>query len=221
MSESAKQKWAVFISLLVIVASCVWIYFSQFHSPKFNVALHKKIGQVMAEETAKITGPKGGRISIITIEGKECPELKMQLASYEESLKKLGNFKFKEHLLETKDQPKYGIGTGLSGRRFLRVAEKSKNAQVIVSFVGAPNVKDLSESELEKIKPISPVVAEVRSPDHLRKLFDKQLIAVAIVSRFEFPAPGPVEPKTPGDWFNKRYQIVTATNAAQLPKSQP
>ena len=36
-------------------------------------------------------------------------------------------------------------------------------------------------------------------------------------ARFEFPAPGTKKPRTPREWFDNRFQIVTATNAASLP----
>jgi hypothetical protein len=170
----------------------------------------------MAEQTAKVLGNKG-RIVLITIPAGSEPELETQMESFQRTLKKLGDYDLKEHELDTKDQPKYGIGTGLSGRRFVRTVKNNPKADAIVSFVGAPN---LSDEELAELTKAPRFIAESRSPDHLPKLFEKQIIQVAVVSRFAFPAPGPLKPKTPQEWFDKRYQVITAEAVASIPKPE-
>ena len=62
-------------------------------------------------------------------------------------------------------------------------------------------------------------LVQARSPDHLYKLFEKKLVQVAVVSRFTFPAPGPIAPKTPEEWFTKRFEVFRAENAASIPKA--
>src|SRR5262249_43748016 len=114
-------------------------------------------------------------------------------------------------------QPKYGVGSGLSGRRYIRTVNKNTNATVFVSFVGAPRITKEEEAELV----VHPkFIAEARNVEHLPRLFQKRLIDVAVVSRFQFPAPGPENPKSPNEWFTKRYQIIMATNLPSLPKSE-
>jgi hypothetical protein len=63
------------------------------------------------------------------------------------------------------------------------------------------------------------LVAEVRSPDNLPRLFTNQLLNAAVVSRFQFPSPGTREPNTPDEWFIKRFQVVTAATALPLPQT--
>jgi len=200
--------------LVAIGASLAWIYFTELAPPEVNAALHQGIGQVMAEETSKLLEHKG-RVMIVAMEASKAPELNIQLAAFEKTLKKLGAIKIeRKFTLETEDKPKYRTGAGLSGRRYLRIVQKSAEAQAIVSFVGAP---DLTDDEIAKFEKMPKFVAEVRSVDKLKSLFDKKAIQVAIVSRFEFPAPGTKKPRTPREWFDNRFQIVTATNAASLP----
>ncbi len=167
----------------------------------------------MAERTAQELGRKG-RILMITIPTAQEPELATQLAAFRQKLKTLSDFEIKEHELDTKGQPKYAVGNGLSGRRFVR-AVKNHPADAIVSFVGAPEVSDAETAEL---KLVPKFIAETRSPDHLPKLFEKQLIHVAVVSRFVFPAPGRIQPRTAQEWFDKRYQIVTAEDTNSIPQ---
>lgn len=206
MTSKAKNGFLAIGSLFIITASVSWIYYQQVETPKHNVALHQRVGEVMAEQTARILG-RTGRILLITIPVGGQPELQTQLKAFRSTLKQLGDFHLKEHELDTKDQPKYGIGTGLSGRRFVRTVKNNPDTDVLVSFVGAPN---LSDEEVAELKHLPKFIAESRSTDHLPKLFEKQIIQVAVVSRFVFPAPGPLSPKTPQEWFDKRFQIVSA-----------
>jgi hypothetical protein len=212
MSPGRKNSLVAAVSVLVIAGSACWIYYREFKAPKHNVALHRRVGEIMAEQTAKVIGPKG-RLVLITIPKGPEPELATQLEAFTRRLKALGDYELKEHELDTKDQPKYSLGSGLSGRRFVRTVKNNPKADAIVSFVGAPNLSNEDLSELSKVPKF---IAETRSPDHLPKLFEKQLIQVAIASRFVFPAPGPQKPKTPQEWFDKRYQIIAADSVKAI-----
>jgi hypothetical protein len=203
-------------SIVVILACAGWIYYQQFKAPRHNVALHQVVGSVMAEQTAKLVGRKA-KIVVITIPTAAEPELQTQLDAFRKRLKTLGDFDIKEHELDTKDQPKYGLGTGLSSRRFVRTVKNNPSADAIVSFVGAPS---FSEEDFSGVTRFPKFIAESRSPDHLPKLFDKQIIQAAIVSRFVFPAPGPTRAKTAEQWFHKRYQVVSAEAAREIPKPE-
>jgi len=202
-------------AILVIACSTSWIYYREFRAPKHDVRLQQRIGEVMAEQTAKLVGPKGSLV-IITIPTSTEPELKTQLDAFRRTLKKLGNYEIKDHELDTKDQAKYGLGSGLSGRRFVRTVKNNPKTDAIVSFVGAPK---LSDEEIAQLAKMPKFIAETKSPDHLPKLFEKELIQVAVASRFVFPAPGPQKPKTPQEWFDRRYQIVAADSAKMIAPS--
>jgi len=215
MSPKTKNGLLLAGSLLAIAASGLWIYYQQFKAPKYNVALHQRIGEIVAEETMKVVGPKG-TVLLITIPTAQEPELQTQLNAFTRSLKRNANYRIKEHELDTKDQPKYGLGSGLSGRRFVR-AVNNHDSDAIVSFVGAPS---LSKEDIASLKRKPKFVVETRSPDELLNLFDKGVLDVAIVSRFVFPAPGPLKPSTPQQWFDKRYQVITAEAAKSLPKPE-
>lgn len=202
------------VAVAVIVACCAWIYFTQFNAAKYNVGLHQQVGEVLAEQTANLIGKKG-RVVSIAIDTKEWPELKTQIAAFKAKLKQLGKYELREYEMDTKDQPKYGVGSGLSGRRYVRTVKKNEKADVFVSFIGAPALSDEEVAELGN-KP--KLIAESRSPDNLPKLFQNQLLQVAVVSRFQFPSPGHEKPKTPQEWFTKRFQIITQATASSLPK---
>jgi hypothetical protein len=216
MSSTTRTTSTILLCMLAISGSVAWIYWHEFKAPQHDLELHERIGEVMAEQTALVAGPKG-QIVLITIPTRGEPELKTQLAAFHTKLKKLGSYELREYEMDTKDQDKYGVGMGLSGRRYVRTANKNLDAAVVVSFVGAPHMKDEDIAELQKVPKF---VAEARNVENLPKLFKKELISVAVAARFLFPAPGPITPRTAQERFDKRYQIVAATNVGAIPKPE-
>jgi hypothetical protein len=212
MAVLMKKNITVIIAVLVIAASLGWIYWTQFRTPKAGDALHREIGRVMANETAKLLGGKG-KIVIVVIDTPRAPEMKLQLEAFKQTLATNGTVKIKkEDVLDTKDQPKYRTGGGLSASRFLRIMKKAGDAgeDAVVSFVGSPH---LSSEEIAQLSDKRPrFIAESMTTEKMQKLFDKDILQLAVVGRFEFPAPVR-KPKTPHEWFENRYQIVTAQNA--------
>ncbi len=217
MTAQTKRLLLAALLVAVIAAACAWIYFAEIRTAQHNVALHQHIGRVLAERTSALVG-KQGRIVTIAIETREWPELKTQRDAFKAELKKLGEYEVREYEMDTKDQPKYGVGSGLSGRRYVRTVKKNPNASAFVSFVGAPKLGREEIAELGDKPPL--LIVECRSTDNLPALFEKKLIAAAVVSRFQFPAPGPENPRTPEEWFTKRYQVVVAQGVANLPKAE-
>ena len=216
MTPESKRRLTVVALIAVIAGSCAWIYFVQLSAPKFNVGLQRRIGEVLAEQTASVVGKKG-KVVTMAIDTKEWPELKTQLQAFKATLKKLGDYELREYEMDTKDQPKYGVGSGLSGRRYVRTVNKNTNASVFVSFIGAPK---LSKEEMAELAIKPRFIAESRSVDNLPKLFEHQLIDVAVVSRFQYPAPPPEKPGTAQEWFTKRFQVVTPQSVANVPKAE-
>ena len=199
-------------SVAVITASAVWIYFFQLAKPGVNLRLHQEVGRVIAHETATLLANKG-KVVIIALDEPKFPELKAQLNAFKEALLPTGVTIKETYMLETDEKPKYGLGTGLSARRYVRIVNKNRSADAIVSFVGVP---DLSDDDIKELKKTPKFVAEARSPDKLDKLFKKNIVHVAVVSRFTFPAPVQGKPRTPRAWFDKYFEVVTAENAKRL-----
>ena len=215
--DTTKQKLIALGAILAIVASALWIYRTEFATPPMNVPLHQAIGQVMAEETSRIVG-HAGSVLIVAMETSKAPELKVQLDAFEKRLKLLGRITIKDKLmLDPGENPKYRPGSGLSAKRFLKIARKNAGADAIVSFVGAP---ELTDAELARLKSVPTFVAEAHSPERLISLLEKKILQVAIVPRYEFPAPGPRKPETDRQWFDNKFQIVTLETVASVSKAR-
>jgi hypothetical protein len=202
-------------AVAAIVTSGVWIYSTQFGQPAFNMALHQRVGEVLAEQTAKLIH-SNGQVVVVTMDSGKFPELKAQMQTFEKALKKIGPMRIKQLPMDTDDKPQYRTGAGLSSRRFLRIVKKSSDADAIVSFIGAPR---MTEEEMEQVDKAPKFIAECRSPDKIKRLFDKKILQLAVINRFDYPAPIKHNPKTPRQWFEKYYQIVTTETASDLPKN--
>lgn len=205
-ASAARQKLLLAGSLLAIAISAVWICYYEFGSSDVNVPLQRTVGQILAEETARVTG-QPAKIVVVTVNAPNAPELKVQLDAFQKALKHLGNITITDKVvLDAADNPKYRAGAGLSAKHLLKVIRKHANANAIVSFVGTP---ELSDQDLAQLHTIPKLIAETHSPEKLVNLLDKKILVSAVVPRFEFPAPGPHKPHTAREWFDRNFQIIT------------
>ena len=215
-SQRSKTVLIAIGCVLAIAGSAFWTYRTQFAAPKFNVVLHQAVGRAMAEETSRLLEGKG-KVVLVAMVFAKVPELRVQIEEFEKTLHSLGAVTIKQtYNLETEGKAKYGLGSGLSGRRYVRIVNKNTDARAFVSFVGAPRLTDEEVGQL-KIKPM--LIAEARSAEKLKPLFESGLLHAAIVGRFQFPSPIEGKPATPRQCFDQRFQIVTAANAGSLPAS--
>lgn len=200
---------------LALIAGAAWsIYRTQFNVTKFNVKLHEGIGRALAEETVRALDGKGEVVGI-SIELAGVPELKTQIRAFELELRKHPKIKLQKlYTFETDDKPKYSFGAGLSGRRYVRVVNKNLSADAFVSFIGAPT---LTTEEVAQLQKRPKFIAEVREPEKVKALFKQKVIHAAVVTRFQFPTPNKNTPRTAAQWFEQRFQIVTASTAHELP----
>ncbi len=203
-----RQKITALCAVAAILASAAWIYYSQSGPSDVNLPLHESVGMMLAEEAFHAVG-HSGKIVLVTMETRQAPELKIQMNAFQKHLKTLGGCTVADKVvLDPGENPKYRPGSGLSAKRFLKIARKHKGVDAIVSFVGAP---DLTTEDLKQLKSVPKFIAETRSPEKLVGLLEQKILVSAIVPRFEFPAPGPRQPQTTRQWFDHYYQVVNAS----------
>jgi hypothetical protein len=212
------QKWLAALSVAVIIVSVIWIYHTQFTTKVNNPQLQSAVGKVLAEETVHLLPPNAD-IAVVTMRSGEAPEIKAQLEAFKEQLKLTSSITIKDEIvLDPGDNPKYRPGSGLSARRFLKIARKNKDVAAVISFVGAP---ELTDDEISQLKSTPRLFAETHSPEKLKKMFDKNILQLAIVPRFEFPAPGPPKPQTGRQWFDRYFQVIETNTALPQKDAAP
>jgi len=216
--NSAKQKCLATGAIVAIIASALCIYYTQSRPTQLNIPLHQAVGEMLAETTSRLVGPHGS-VLIVTVNSSQIPELKIQIDSFERHLKQLGNITVKDTLkLDPGDNPKYRPGSGLSAKHFLKIAQNNTGVDAIVSFIGAPQ---LTDDEIAAMKPIPKFIAETHSPERLQNLLQKNILQVAIVPRYEFPAPVPKKPRTNREWFDHYFQVIARATVLPTADATP
>jgi len=196
-----------FLSVLVLAGSLGFSWKRHFATPPHNVVLHEAVGAALAEEVAG-TLKNTGEIVVITLVDGASPILASQFTAFRTALEMRGGLRIgKVVLIEADKQAKYGPGSGLSAGKLARELQKCPNASAVVSLVGLPS---LDESEVKALGgTLPPLFGLCRDRKKLESLWRNRLVCVAIVPRFQFPAPGPAEPRRPRELFDRQFQVVT------------
>src|SRR5439155_21454757 len=111
-----------------------------------------------------------------------------------------------EVIIDSEKSTKYGPGVGLSARKLARQVKKKPDAAAFVSFVGLPSLDEKEFAALGGRVP--PMIAFSRNLKKLGPLLQRGILKAAVVPRFQFPVPGPENPRTPREWVVNQFQIV-------------
>jgi HAMP domain-containing protein len=203
--------------LIVLIAGAVaWILVQQREAARPELRQHAALGMVMAELTAKQL-EKREKKRVVAISAKvPDPALKAQEEAFLTRLKALNpQAEIKEfYHLDPEGEKHFGPGLGLSGRRFVRLVQHNLKADVMVSFIGAPNPG--SDEMRALTNKVPRFIASTRDLAAVKKLLEQHRLRDAIVPRYQFPAPGPEHPQSTREWFNRYYQIVTTNELKTL-----
>ncbi len=217
--DEKKKPMVTLIAILAIVVSLISIFITQCERPpKVNLKPYLAVSEVLADETAKLLGPEGGPIVVIAFDTKatKMPTIEAQLDAFTAAIKKKGNITIAATEAVPMDKlAEMGPEMGLPSEFFHKALEQHGSAKVIVSFLGAPSLKD---DEIAKLPPNIPKIVVFSSFGMgLKKLFDEQVIQVAIVPSTEPAQPSDTKPSTSREWFDLYYQVVTKENTDKLP----
>lgn len=217
--DEKKKPVVTLIAILAIVVSLISIFITQCERPpKVNLKPYLAISEVLADETAKVLGPGGGPIVVIAFDTKatKMPTTQAQLDAFTAAIKKKGNITIAATEAIPPDKlAELGPEMGLPSEFFHQILERHGSAKAFVSFLGAPALKDEEIAKLPSTMPKMLVFSSFGMG--LKKLFDEQVIQVAIVPNTEAAPPSEKKPTTPREWFDLYYQVVTKENVEKLP----
>lgn len=195
------------LAALLVTVGAMGVTWWNHRAPRVvNEAMHRGVGERLAEEVAALVGPTG-QLVVVTLNPGCSDVLDLQHAAFRRRLEAWPGVRIvRTDEVDGTKGDKYGPGTGLSARRLQRLAAKETGAGAIVSFLGVPDAEDLPAGSMPVRGPV--LIAFSRSPKGLAPLIERGLLARAIVPRFTFPAPGPENPRGPAEWFDNRFQVV-------------
>lgn len=213
MTPQTRQVLIGAAAFAVIAGAGFWIYKKNFAEPVHQptVKTHTALGEVLAEETIKLVGASG-QIVVITLEDGQSSELDTYYEAFKDGLKS-SSIKILRTDSINDTSGKYGPGTGISGRRFVRAVTKYPEASAIVSLVGLPDADEEELKELEG-KSFPKVIAFARNSKDLDELLKKKCVQVAIIPRVASRTTA-TKPKTPREWFDSQFDIVRARDTSK------
>lgn len=215
--KNGRQLFYVALLVVVIAVAVAWILVQQREAAQPELRQHTALGEMMAELTAKQL-EKRDKKRVVAVSAKvQDPALQAQEQAFLARLKRLNpEAEIKEfYRVDPEGQKRFGPGLGMSARRFVRLVQHNLKADVLVSFIGAPDPG--SEEMRSMTNKIPRFIASTRDLADVKKLIEQRRMRAAIVPRYQFPAPGSDHPKTHHEWFERYYQIVTTNELNTLP----
>ncbi len=184
--------------------------------PKANLLPYQGTGQVLAEETAKLLGNKGKIVVLVMDTGQvEITADDPRMNAFTEAIK--GQKDITVMAVE-KISPSLMIrspaGKMLRAEPFLEIFQQYPNVDAIVSLIGVPRLADEQIGGLAQNRPKFVAVSDpATSSSELKKLFEAQVLQLAIAPRGHPSTNGGKPPSTPREWFDQNYIVVTPESA--------
>jgi len=199
------------VSVLAIGAALAVIVLSSHEfGPRADRKLHAAIGKALAKETLKLRG-QAGPITVITRDTKAFPQPALEIlqSSFNRELQSANASVATTKLIQIDPLRPTAVPAG----DFFELIRRASAEQVIVSFLGPPQLSEEQRSKLDRVKP--KIVAfcsdsQMENAD-LRPLFDAGLLHAAVMSKK--PSSGAAgTPQTAQTTFEQLYTTVTAAN---------
>ncbi len=221
-SEWSKSPILTGLALVVIIFTLISFFYrpkSKQNIPREASVFTESVGYVAAEESAKILGEKGGVALILP--GAEEKFFKGSFGeSYERGFQKAvtkhPSLRLMGHFLG--QQPQYNTRFIVLGT-LQAVREKFPDAQLLVSFLGLPQLQEAEATQWQSSSPPKMIVVADGTPDpgDLERLFSLGLVQTVLLRK---PEPVPPQEKlhgTPQEIVERYYQVLTSSNAAVAP----
>lgn len=192
----------IIAAVLVLVVAVLWIQRTLNPGPADEVALpHAGVGQVLAEQAAKALNDKG-RVALVYMDSTSV-ETRAQIESFQRTLGKHKGIK----LVATRTfKPMETQMGSIPFQKFADLVAEFSNLNAIVCCVG---IIALSDAQLEALKKTSPKLVVMNwSRGDVERGMKAGLVQAAVSTRTLTSLPTG-NPKTPLQWFDRYYNLVT------------
>lgn len=198
-----------------LCAVAVFLGWRQFSSRHVSFRPSAGAGQVIFGETARLVGG-GGKILLISrpLAQGEGDATAAKVTAFKETLARQPAFHLAVEWAPPPPRTVIDLGA-ISTEDFLGALDKHADAKALVIFAGLPG---WSQELADKVSSRSlPVVAVCGYGPNTRRWLETKSLALAVIPRLDDPPASSASPKTPKDWFDREYQMVTPATLAQMP----
>ena len=208
------NKSRVLLAVLLCPAA-VFLCWWQFSSRKVNLRPSAAAGEVIFGEVARLAGGNGNVVLVSRPLKKGEPDANGErVTSFSDALRRQPAFKLTTEWAPPPPKAVMDLGA-ITPEQFLTAVDKNPEANVLVVFAGLPAC---SQDLAGKVNSRSlKMIAVCGYGPIVRQWLESKALSLAVVPRFDDPPAGTPPPKTPKDWFDHEYQIITPADLAQLP----
>ncbi len=175
------------------------------------------VGQVAGDEVLKLLNNRG-KIVVVMASGPpiESQTMTSQVDALNEVVKKQPGI-----TVVATEQIVYEKGPEIimAGDQYLQILQRHSDVDAIVSFAGFPHMTDEQINSLgqeQKVSQCALILSMGPMMPGLKRLFDNQLIQLAIVPRFQTAALAEKPPTTTWERFDRFFMVITSENASSL-----
>ena len=209
-----RRKKMALIAVGVISISLVSLFFTMAApTPKINRAPFSGLGAALADETVTAIDNHGTVVPVLaSYYTTGSTPITDQWKTFATEIKRHRSVNLAEPVIVKLDE-----ATGepaLSRADFDNLVEKNSTAGALVFFVGLPRWETANPLTLPSVAP--KIIAVHNTPLSAKPYFTSSIATALITPRLVPAEPATGEPKTPRQWFDRYFQIVTAENYQSL-----
>ena len=208
-SGSGQRTKLILFAIVAILVAFISLFFTVGNRPSSaSIAPFAALGEVTAEETAKLLDNKGSIVIVTRDTSQQAdPELEAQLKAFQRTVRQRGlTLAATEAARVEADFTDDGL---LRSDFFLNLLPKYPDATAIVSFVGPPS---LNAQQIRALPQKIPKIIAVSLTGTPRRLLQSNVIQVAIVARTGAAPQLGKKPASTRETFDQYFQVVTAGN---------
>ncbi|HVM61331.1 MAG TPA: hypothetical protein VMV72_10740 [Verrucomicrobiae bacterium] len=169
------------------------------------------VGDAAVEQTGKLLGNHGRIVVVAAADCAMCEQTMKLRQIFGQSVRRAGKLTVVgTELVPLTDDSQLS----LPGDVYARILESHPDVDAVVSLIGVPAMKADRVS-----KGNSRLVVVASNGDHdqeIKRLMEARIVDLAIIPRTTRAPDAPANPKTPREWFDFNYQVVTPETAAAL-----
>ena len=214
-SQMKKNKPTAVLAL-VLFAVAGFLVWRQMAGPRVNLKPSAAVGEVLAEECARLLGGNGTLVLIARAPDRNASDANSErIAAFQAAM----NLRKSPQLAAVEWLPRPPRGQmdtgGVNEEQLVALVDQHPKATAFLIFAGLP---PFSPETMQKFAGRSlKLVVVCGYSANLKRLLESKTVALAVVPRFSDLPAGTPAAKTSKDWFDQEFEILTPETVGRAP----